>query len=555
VPVRAFRTRISAVALPVLLVVLGAAGGCSASGQAPPVNSGSTGPSASPAPEGTSGFTPSADPSGEAAAIAAGLSDVDLIGQVLMPAVNLDDPVGPSAALVREHHLGGVIVMNQPPAGADTGDTVRALATALQKAGAALPVRAPVLVATDQEYGWVTRLRSDVVQLPSAMAFGAAGRPDLTEAAWRGAGAELAAVGINVDFAPDADVLGSPSNQIIGSRSFGSDPKAVAAQVAAAVRGLQASGVAATVKHFPGHGHTTVDSHSALPVLSQSRASLGAADLPPFQAGIDVGAMLVMAGHLEVRSVDPKAPATFSHKVLTDLLRTQLGFTGVTVTDALNMAPAKVYPPGDGAVRSLLAGADLLLMPVDLNAAAAGLRSALGSGRLPRARLLDAATRVIALRLRLAGQPAPADRPAEAAAHQQAARAVAAAAVTVVRGACAGPQVKGPVRITAAEGRQTQAQWLRDALTRAGVTVVPTGGSRVHLVGYLDGTGDLAKGAAVTVAMDTPYVLRHADSKVLIATYSSTKVAMEALADVLAGKATPAGRLPVAVSGLPRSVC
>jgi beta-N-acetylhexosaminidase len=541
------------VALSALLAAFAAtAGACSASGQEPQVTASPTGPAASPTADAIPSFTPSADPAGEAAAIAARLSDVDLIGQVLMPAVNLDDPAGPSAALVREHHLAGVIVMSQPPAGADPGRTVRTLATALQKAGATLPVKAPLLVATDQEYGWVTRIRSDVVQLPSAMAFGAAGRPDLTEAAWRGAGAELAALGINVDFAPDADVLGSPSNYIIGSRSFGSDPKAVSAQVAAAVRGLQSAGVAATVKHFPGHGHTTVDSHSALPVLSQSRASLGAADLPPFQAGIDAGASLVMAGHLEVRSVDPKDPATFSRKVLTDLLRTQLGFTGVTVTDALNMAPAKIYSPGDGAVRSLLAGADLLLMPASLDAAAAGLRDALKSGRLPRQRLVEAATRVITLRLKLAGQAAPA---AEAAAHLQAARAVAAAAVTVLRGACTGPQVKGPVRVTAADGRDNQAQWLRDALTKAGVSVVSSGGSRVHLVGYQDGTGDLAKGAAVTVAMDTPYLLRYSDSRVRIATYSSTKVAMEALADVLAGKAAPAGRSPVAVSGLPRSAC
>jgi beta-N-acetylhexosaminidase len=224
----------------------------------------------------------------------------------------------------------------------------------------------------------------------------------------------------------------------------------------------------------------------------------------------------------------------------------------VTVTDALNMAPAKIYSPGDGAVRSLLAGADLLLMPAKLDAAAAGLRDALRSGRLPRQRLVEAATRVITLRLKLAGQPAPIG---DAAAHQQAARAAAAAAVTVLRGACTGPQVKGPVRVTASAGRDSQAQWLRDALTKDGVSVVSSGGSRVHLVGYLDGTDDLAKGAAVTVAMDTPYLLRYADSTVRIATYSSTKVAMEVLADVLAGKAAPAGRSPVPVTGLPRSVC
>src|SRR5262249_27610563 len=160
----------------------------------------------------------------------------------------------------------------------------------------------------------------------------------------------------------------------------------------AAVKGIQAGGIAATVKHFPGHGHTTVDSHAALPVLTQSRESLDANDLPPFKAGIDAGAMLVMAGHLDVRAIDADTPATFSHKVMVDLLRTQLGFKGVVVTDALDMAPAQRYSVGDGAVRSLAAGADLLLMPADLKAAENGLRSGLRSGKLSHERLVEAAT-------------------------------------------------------------------------------------------------------------------------------------------------------------------
>src|SRR5690606_35816512 len=140
-----------------------------------------------------------------------------------------------------------------------------------------------------------------------------------------------------VDFAPDADVLGDSRSTVIGSRSCGSDPRAAAEQVAAAGRGLHGAGVAATLKHFPGHGHTSGDSNGGLPVLRQSRAELDRADLPPFAAGIDAGAWLVMSGHLDTRSVDPGVPASFSHKVLTDVLRGQLGFTGVVVTDAMNI--------------------------------------------------------------------------------------------------------------------------------------------------------------------------------------------------------------------------
>jgi beta-N-acetylhexosaminidase len=307
------------------------------------------------------------EPAARAATIVAGLSDVDLVGQVLMPSVNLSDPVARSAALVTTYHLGGLILMGnvENTDGGATAAQVRVLTGAVQAAGVTVGTSAGIspglLIATDQEYGWVTRIKSGIVQLPSAMAFGAAGRPELTEAAWRAAGTELAAIGINVDLAPDADVIGSSGNAIIGSRSFGADPGAVSSQVDAAVMGLQSAGVAATVKHFPGHGHTNTNSHDALPVLGQARAALDAADLPPFQAGIDAGAMLVMSGHLDVEAIDAGTPASFSPKVLIDLLRGEMKFGGVVVSDALNMQPPKRWAPGESAVQALLAGNDLFV--------------------------------------------------------------------------------------------------------------------------------------------------------------------------------------------------
>jgi beta-N-acetylhexosaminidase len=495
-----------------------------------------------------------------AAALAAKLSDVDLVGQVLMPSIGMSDPVERSVKLVADNRLGGVILMGDVQAAdGGTADQVRALTEALRAAkadvGAATGEKVDLLLGTDQEYGWVTRIKTGVVQLPSAMTFGAAARPDLTEAAWRGAGQELAALGVNVDFAPDADVIGPPGNYVIGSRSYGSDPKAVGPQVAAAVRGLQGAGVAATLKHFPGHGNTVVNSHDALPILTQSLDSLRSQDLPPFQAGIQAGVSVVMSGHLDVQSVDPGVPASFSHKVLVDLLRGQLGFTGVVVTDALNMAPAKQWAAGEAAVRALLAGNDLLLMPPDLGLARQGLLDALASGQLPRARLIEAVTRILALKLALNSYQRPASSTVDSPAHRDAAAAVANAAVTVLAGPCTGPLVTGPVRVTAASGRSQPAQWLTEALGRRGVAVVPTGGQRIHLIGYGDGAGDLARDAAVTVSMDTPYVLASATSPVRVATYSSTQVAMEALAAVIAGAAPATGRSPVAVAGLPASAC
>ncbi|GAB3942475.1 hypothetical protein GCM10027614_29550 [Micromonospora vulcania] len=185
------------------------------------------------------------------------------------------------AEMIAKYRLGGLILVgfsaddptkgNQETTNVDNPKQVHELTGGLRAAAGRLAAGpAPFLVGTDQEYGVVTRVTSGVTVLPSALAAGAAGDPALTEAAWRAAGTELAAMGINVDFAPVADVLATRST-VIGSRSFGADPKLAAAQVGGAVRGLQAVGVAATLKHFPGHGHSADDSHQDLPVLTQSR--------------------------------------------------------------------------------------------------------------------------------------------------------------------------------------------------------------------------------------------------------------------------------------------
>jgi beta-N-acetylhexosaminidase len=508
-----------------------------------------------------------------AAALAGRLSEAELVGQVLMPYVYGDHPaevppavaqanqqyagVDTPAELVERYHLGGVILMNHSDGigNVTSPGQVRTLTGGLQAAAAG--GGPPLLIGIDQEYGVVARLTDGVTGLPTAMAFGAAGEPALTEAAWRVAGTELAAVGVNLDFAPVADVLGGGPGGIIGSRSYGDDPAATSAQVAATVRGLQGTGVAATLKHFPGHGNTDVDSHTDLPVVPASHP-LTEADLPPFTAGIDAGAWLVMSGHLDVRAVESGMPASFSKGTVTGLLRDQLGFEGVAVTDAMNMEPARRWPAGEAAVRALLAGNDLLLMPPDLAAAYDGLLAALADGTLPRERLVQAATRVLALKLRIAESANPPDLSVlDTPAHHDAVAPAAAASVTLLRGPCPTPAalVDGPVTVTAAAGRDRAREWLADALAAAGAEVVDSGGAVVHLVGYGDGPADLHRRAAVTVAMDTPHLLAESRSPVLLATYSSSRVSMEALAAVLAGRAPAPGRSPVDVPGLPRAAC
>jgi len=528
--------------------------------------------SAAPAPTGT--------PAERAAAVVRTLSDEDLAGQVLMPfayggAANAVDAASAAAnqklggvntpgELVAKFRLGGLILVSfaaDDPTGATNPATnvqnpqqVRAFTAGLQQA-AVKPGGAPLLIGTDQEYGVVTRVREGVTMLPSAMGFGAAGTPALTEAAWRAAGAELAAMGVNVDFAPVADTLGPQGSAVIGSRSFGADPKANSAQVAAAVKGIQGAGISAALKHFPGHGHTTGDSHEELPVVAQSRSALEKQDWPPFAAGIAAGAEVVMSGHLNVQAVDPGVPATFSRKLMTDVLRGKLKFTGVAVSDAMNMAPAMKWPAGEAAVKALNAGNDILLMPPDIAGARDGILAALKDGSLKRERLVEAVTRILTLKFRHAGMAQPELATVGSAEHRQAVLAAAAASITVLRGKCSGPLVTGPVTVTASNGREVARVNLVKALQAAGVQVVAANGTIVHLVGYGDGQADLRSDAAITVIMDTPNLLAASRSATLIATYSSSLLSLTALADVIAGKASAPGRSPVAVTGLPRSAC
>jgi beta-N-acetylhexosaminidase len=523
------------------------------------------------------------DPADQAASIAAKLSDEDLVGQVLMPfayGTHATKVAGPAAAanrnaygvatpaeLIRRYRLGGLILVRQagdptggtnPTTNVESPDQVRRLTGGLQQAAGSLPAaraaggRLPLLVGTDQEHGVVTRIREGMTLLPTAMAFGAAADPGLTERAWRMAGTELAAVGVNVDFAPDADVIRDTGNLVIGSRSYGSEPKRVSKQVSAAVRGLQGAGVAATLKHFPGHGHTSTDSHQALPVLGYDRNRLDRVDLPPFRAGIAAGAELVMSGHLDTRAIAPGTPASFSRKVLVDLLRDKLGFRGVVVSDGMGMAPARAWPPGEAAVRAILAGNDLLLLPPNLPAAQRGLLQAMDSGKLPRNRMVQAVTRILTLKLRLAAHRQPALSTVDSPEHRAVAEAVAAAAVTVFRGRCSGRLVSEMVRVTG--GTPEQRTWLSEALRERGVAVGATG-TQVHLTGYGDGPADLAPGAAVTVGMDVPYLLSRVRSASVLAVFGANRYAMRAVAAVLAGATMPSGRSPVPVQGLPRTAC
>jgi beta-N-acetylhexosaminidase len=262
--------------------------------------------------------------------------------------------------------------------------------------------RPDVVVAIDEEAGDVTRFESrHGSSRPGNLALGAIDDPALTEAVARDLGAELAHAGITLDYAPDADVNSNPDNPIIGVRAFGAEPALVARHSAAFVRGLQEAGVAACAKHFPGHGDTTVDSHHAVPVIDRSRELLEACELVPFRAAVAAGVQAVMTGHLLVPAYDRELPATLSRPILVDLLRDELGFDGLVVTDGIEMQGVRrAYGLEGAAVRALAAGADAICVGGDHadERTAARLRdavvAAVRAGELPEQRLYEAAKRV-----------------------------------------------------------------------------------------------------------------------------------------------------------------
>src|SRR5881397_787450 len=261
--------------------------------------------------------------------------------------------------------------------------------------------RLPLLVSADLEWGAGMRVIGGTA-FPQIMAVGATGNARDAYTIGEAAATEGRAVGIHVNFAPDADVNNNPLNPIINIRSFGEDPRAVSRLVRAYVRGLQDNGMLATLKHFPGHGDTDADSHIGLPTIRSTYSRLDSIDLVPFRAGIDAGAQVVMSAHIAFPAFTGDAPATLSSAMLTGVLRDSLKFKGLVVTDALQMgAIVAKYGAGEAAVRAFEAGSDLLLMPADPDSAIGSMLVALQTGRLSGARLDSSVSRVLAIKRQL----------------------------------------------------------------------------------------------------------------------------------------------------------
>jgi len=305
------------------------------------------------------------------------------------------------AQLIAKYHLGGVIYFTwsgnlQNPA------QIASLSSGLQQTAMAQQPAVPLLISTDQEGGNVTRIGAPVAVSPGNMAIGATFSPASALRAAAVTGQQLRAMGINEDDAPVVDVNTNPANAADGPRSFGDRAGMVSAMAGAAVSGYQSAGVAATAKHFPGLGSTTVNTDTGVAVTDETRAEIMANDLPPFRAAIAAGTDMIMSAHIIAPALDPSGtPASMSKPIVTGLLRDQLGYQGVVVTDALSAAALEGIPTAQRAVEGVEAGDDLLLMPDSLPDSVQAVLDAVRDGAISEQRIDESVTRILTLKDRL----------------------------------------------------------------------------------------------------------------------------------------------------------
>ena len=497
------------------------------------------------------------------------------------------------AQLVARYHLGGIVLFGRNtfnPSGLITHNLrypvqIARLTNGLQKAARSQAASAPLLIATDQEQGLVTRIGPPATQFPGNMALGADGSAADAFSAAEITGEELRAMGVNMVFAPVADVNVEPLNPVIGVRSFGSDPTRVAKLTTAAVRGYQAAGIAATAKHFPGHGDTSVDSHYALPVIHQSLKQVERVDLPPFAAAIDAGVAAVMVGHLDVPALDRSGlPASLSHAVTTGWLRGRLAFNGVVITDALGMNGVRSgFSDAQAPVLAIQAGADIILMPPNIAVAYNSVLRAVRSGVISEKRLDKSVTRILKLKaslglfdhpyvnqksvMRIVGTPL----------HRAIARKITRRTITVVK---AQPGVL-PLRAresvlvtgvdeaaTAELARGLSALGVKASLYSLGLrpgsaAISAAAGlgraSRVTVVTTINAAVDAGQRALVAmlvragrpvivVALGDPYDIASLPGVgTYLATYNARAGSIVAVSAVLAGRAPASGKLPVSI--------
>lgn len=504
------------------------------------------------------------------------------IGQVMIIGFDGTTANAELLEMITKYHVGGVILFAR---NVESPGQVARLTAELQKA--ALESGHPTLfTAIDQEGGRVARLTEDkgFTEFPGAMALGATGDPELARETAKALAREMKAVGINIDFAPVLDVNNNPDNPVIGIRSFGSDPQQVARFGKAFFEGLQSEGVLAFGKHFPGHGDTGVDSHVNLPLVAHDRARLNSVEFVPFKAAIEAGVAGIMSAHVSFPAIEPAQglAATLSTRVMSDLLRGELAFNGLLVTDSLEMgALAQTgYPPPLAGAAALKAGADLALFNRDhvMHKQAIGQISQwVNDGQIPISRIDEAVKRVLMAKMRYLGlkNEAARDQPnfekvVFSQAHRQLSERLALQSITVVRdtGGLLPLKLSEPslvVETSAGKGlgKALGASFIQvaDQPTAREIdqSVQAAFDGRVVVVATTDASRNMrqvdlvnallnARVRVVVVAMRSPYDLQVLPGAgTYLATYGSNPATLAALAKVLSGEAPAGGKLPVEI--------
>lgn len=328
------------------------------------------------------------------------LNDLTLeqkVGQLLMCGFHGQQADEQITRLIREYHVGGVIYFRR---NVESVDQLTRLSAELQDMAAEAGAL-PLMISVDQEGGMVARIdKEGMTQVPGNMALGATGNPEYTLECAQILGRELKSIGIDMNLAPVVDVNNNPLNPVIGVRSYGEHAESVATHGVAAITGYQSQGIAATAKHFPGHGDTAVDSHLGMVTVPHDRNRLEQMELLPFRKAIEAGVDAIMTAHVMFPSIEPEPiPATLSHKVLTGLLREEMGFEGIIITDCLEMhAISKPYGVAEAAVRAVEAGADLILVSHTLQDQVAALEAivkAVRTGRISEEVIHQAVERIM----------------------------------------------------------------------------------------------------------------------------------------------------------------
>jgi len=517
------------------------------------------------------------------------------LGQKLMLSFSGKQPSPEILETLQRQHAGGVTLFRALNV-ADPAQ-VRALTESLQRAARASG-QPRLLIAADQEGGQLMAVGDGVTPFPGNMALGATGSAELARQTGLAIGRELAAMGVNVDYAPVCDVNVNPANPVVGTRSFGEDPALVARLSAAMIQGLQAAGVAATAKHFPGHGDTATDSHHGTPILPHDEARLRRVELPPFAAALQAGAKMMMTAHIALPALNSGSdrPATLSAAVLRGLLRRELGFKGVIISDAMEM---KAIEQGEGlgidAIAAVVAGVDLLLLNADLadqHRIHSALRQALRRALISADDVTASAGRILSLKHWLEAQMQPPLEVVACAEHRALARESAAQAITLVRDdaqrlplrlpseARLAVIVPRPADLTPADTSSYLMPALADAVRRYHPTVdeiiAPLNPSDADvaalrqrarecdhiIVGTINAVAHpgqaalvnalLADGLPTTVvALRLPYdLVSFPTAPTYMCTYSLQPPAMEAVAGALWGERAAEGRLPVSIPGM-----